>query len=569
MVGALLLGTAGVVHAGDKVVMDIGERWVTPTREVETPHIKWAKPRAQGRLRVLFLGEQNKMREVVELAQRLDMDYEFWGAGGRNADDLFRCGIRVGWFKGDAPGDKLKRLKRILRDGADYDLIVMGEIQWHGLPLFARYQILKRVKDGTGLVRVYTGKGSSGGKFYSRARKPKMAIPPEAMAGVPWKALPVFAGHADTAAFLNGTLRAYRFGKGTIVEIVGYKVPDAQLVTPGFTRDPLTLIWYRNWAVTDHSKYPDYDMPITDVKFLDYDYYAAWFIKVMLFAAGQAPGVTVSGDGLVREVAREALSQITFTVTVPDTPDIPFLTADFTLRDRDNNVLATARKDKLGLKPGENTISFPVSNVPGSSYFADLWIKRGGETLGFGSQALRVTSKTRIKDVRLASDHFRVGETIMGEVVIEESGDKIRDLRLDVRQTDNFGRLVGHSAFRIPRSAFHITLPPSRRRPLSTSTSLWTSFPDRTSRTGNGCPSRTRTSTSPTRFTRQYGSGRRSRTCRSDGMSSSTGPDSIHPWSVTSGTSRGTITTGSARVLPSRTAGSRSRSSPTCDMFHP
>jgi len=44
----------------------------------ETPHVKWAKPWAGGKLKALFiLGSDHSLREQVEIAQRLDLDYDF------------------------------------------------------------------------------------------------------------------------------------------------------------------------------------------------------------------------------------------------------------------------------------------------------------------------------------------------------------------------------------------------------------------------------------------------------------------------------------------------------------
>lgn len=50
-----------------------------PTGEPpETPHVKWAKPWAKGKLRALFLlGSDHSLREHIEIAQRMDLDYDY------------------------------------------------------------------------------------------------------------------------------------------------------------------------------------------------------------------------------------------------------------------------------------------------------------------------------------------------------------------------------------------------------------------------------------------------------------------------------------------------------------
>jgi len=469
--------------AVEKVVVDIGSQYYSPTRAVVTPHIPWANPYALGKLRVLFIGERTRMREVIEIAQRLEIDYAFFGTRGKKGEELFQCGyFRRGYYKGDKPGDKKRRLRSLL-SGSDYDLIVFGSIVWGDIPLFARYEILRQVKNGAGLLNIERG---SGGKYLGQASRQRISVPLTVAEGVPWKALPVFSRYKDTADFLESTLKAYQFCKGRIVTIRGYKLPMCHLISPGFTKNPLESRgdWAGYWngrSKEYKARFPEFDMPIEQVKLLDYDYNLAFIIKVMLFAAQKEPPVTVRGGerregtasptlapvetgrprpaGLIHEVDREDLSLVSFHVTAPDTPGIPFLTADFALRDRDNDVLATSHKAELQLRPGDNTVSFPVSGVPAGEYFADLWIKRDSVVLGFGSQALRVTSKTRIKAVRLASEYFGKDERIGVEVEIEGVGDGVGDSRLEIRQEDSHGRLVRKEAFDVPDST------PNTQRP--------------------------------------------------------------------------------------------------------
>jgi len=245
----------------------------------------------------------------------------------------------------------------------------------------------------------------------------------------------------------------------------------------------------------------------------------------MLFATGEEPAVVVWGSvrrdgiplrrtasagqaaspdpvpvetgrprpaGRIQEVDRKDLSQISFTIAAPDTQDVPFLTAEFTLRDRDNNILARARRETLGLKPGDNAISFPVSNIPGGSYFADLWVECDGETLGFGSVALVVKSTPAVKALTLTSDHFKVSDTITGlidvhgygrgdavpsrrgraggspspatpanvraDAVPSDPGDSALTLRIS--QEDNFGRLVRDETVPVTAAEMKLALAP-------------------------------------------------------------------------------------------------------------
>ena len=73
-----------------------GKDYLTWTDASPTPHIKWAKPYARGKIKALILTDYLLGREIIELAQRLDVDFDtyttlsqsggrwesWWGYGG-------------------------------------------------------------------------------------------------------------------------------------------------------------------------------------------------------------------------------------------------------------------------------------------------------------------------------------------------------------------------------------------------------------------------------------------------------------------------------------------------------
>ena len=434
------------------VVVDIGRQVHDSTREVVTPHIPWAVPYARGRLRALFISHQNSMREVVELAQRLDMDYEFFGSTG--SMEPYYC--RGGYYKGDEPGAKRARLERLL--ALDYDVIVLGNVWWTRYPRFARRAIIEKVSNGTGLIRIVTGHaGGSEDELIREAGRDSIPVPKTLAAGVPWQALPVFRDYRDDASLVANEIAASRHGKGRFVRLMGYKPGDHAIIAPGFVRDPLWHRWCDYWWIRNdiyRKPNPELAMPITDIRRLDVDYNFAWLIRVMLFAAQKEPLATVLDRGLIHQVPRENLAHVTFTVANRGPPDV---TAEFALRDGDNHVLATGRRNALVPGTGGGTVSFPVSAIPAGTYFADLWIRRRGAVVGFGSKAIRVTSETRFRSVRLARDHFRRDEVIAGVLEIEDGKARAAGgstLTLEIRQRDSHGRQVRRDSFAV-RSPAH------------------------------------------------------------------------------------------------------------------
>jgi len=108
-----------------------------------TPHTRWARPYARGRVRVLMFcnGRGTVPREGVELMQRFDVAVEavFWA---RIVDST-----KQGWHGGEAG---LARMRRLL--AKPYDCYLFLGIPPRNLPSEMLYKVLKPVSDGAGIV---------------------------------------------------------------------------------------------------------------------------------------------------------------------------------------------------------------------------------------------------------------------------------------------------------------------------------------------------------------------------------------------------------------------------------
>ncbi|MBM3957937.1 MAG: beta-galactosidase, partial [Gemmatimonadetes bacterium] len=158
--------------------------------EFETPHTKWAKPYARGKLRVLLFcsGHGTAPREGVELKQRFDFDVDavFWA---RIVDST-----KQGWHGGELGVQRMLRLAE-----KPYDCYLFLGISPASLSSEMQYKILKPVTDGAGIVLVGLGD--------RRILKPERRI----------KELSPFLSPAGVAG-------AFQVGKGRGVELP--KLPD-------------------------------------------------------------------------------------------------------------------------------------------------------------------------------------------------------------------------------------------------------------------------------------------------------------------------------------------------------
>ena len=125
-----------------------------PSRKIVTPHFDWYQPNYGGKLRVLFLGNYGASREVVELAQVLDMDYtapcihpDDWAA---ICDPVSK---KVAW--GPDPMEYLKHLPDCVGPDRKYDVIILRNLSvgdYRNMPVDFKKRIVDLVKSGTGLV---------------------------------------------------------------------------------------------------------------------------------------------------------------------------------------------------------------------------------------------------------------------------------------------------------------------------------------------------------------------------------------------------------------------------------
>ncbi|WP_167320941.1 beta-galactosidase [Desulfomicrobium baculatum] len=117
------------------------------TLSFETPHTKWAKPYAGGRIKVLFFSstENNTVRECVELIQRFDIECKaiFWT---KISGDKKR---EINWHGGNLGR---QRMTNLLKN--KWDCFVFFGVSVSDLPAIQKEMVMNAVTRGAGLVSV-------------------------------------------------------------------------------------------------------------------------------------------------------------------------------------------------------------------------------------------------------------------------------------------------------------------------------------------------------------------------------------------------------------------------------
>lgn len=118
----------------------ITPRSYRPGEFPESPHIAWAKPLAGGPVRAIMLCYSDDMRDVCEIAQRVDLDYE---------------PVQHFSFYRDTPLGQLMQ-EQIERALPDAEVMVVGGFRWAAMPEALADRIRERVRAGMGLICVST-----------------------------------------------------------------------------------------------------------------------------------------------------------------------------------------------------------------------------------------------------------------------------------------------------------------------------------------------------------------------------------------------------------------------------
>lgn len=248
---------------------------VDPKRAVETPHRKWAKPYAYGRLRVLFVSEGVKAREFFELAERFDIEPLVVTSPAFRRHTL----INPEPFRAVA-----EKVERILKAGF-IDCIVLGAYGWNLFPAETRKAVLDYVREGGGLlfsvprcVATKPGNGivTNNGRYWEGWQNTPEGREIEALVsrlsrddeeyligGTPWNELSMFTVHLrrqpPSALFRGG-----RIGKGRIL-----------------------LYYLHHCGSTTASLTPGVAY-IQPLDFYDYEYAIAVAARAVIWASGRA-----------------------------------------------------------------------------------------------------------------------------------------------------------------------------------------------------------------------------------------------------------------------------------------
>lgn len=137
---------AAVTFAGEpvsRIEMAFAQYGITPRTYhlgefPESPHVRWATPLSGGPVRAILMAYSGDMRDVCEIAQRVDLDYE--------------PVQHFSFYRPTELGGLMR--EQIERTLPEAEVMVVGGFRWEAMPEALRAKVLARVREGMGLICV-------------------------------------------------------------------------------------------------------------------------------------------------------------------------------------------------------------------------------------------------------------------------------------------------------------------------------------------------------------------------------------------------------------------------------
>ncbi len=385
----------------------------------ETPHTKWAKPLAQGPVRVFFIAPTHAAREITELAQRLDVQ-----AGGETALDFRHLGDPgtygpwPGMIEGTSPLEKETAI--IQKLAQPYDVYVLGNFPLAHLPVRLQYEMLRRVKEGAGLVLVYKREADE------RLWRHPVPEATEILSEIPLAGLSFYKEKiAALAQEPSQLVRGFRLGEGRIVQI-DYGVQFPTGYAGGFCLTPPEPYTYRSLT--------------------EYDYHQSLVAKAILWAARREPLVRFDGLPIEGWRGSNPAASLKFSLRLRNTGS-QALSGELWMRVRNEwGEIEQETKAPRKLAAGDNSIALILPRLPGGTHFVDLQFRAAGRVLGWASAAVLMRSVPHIEEIKLSQNSYRRKEPCSGRIIFAPAVSGA-PWALRIALLDNYGRLFAQKQY--------------------------------------------------------------------------------------------------------------------------
>ena len=345
---------------------------------VVTPHVAWAKPNTTGPVRLLVIAPWACQRHTVELEQRLESTVTVAFTAVRSSLGYDRQTIpSYAWVKGLFSDEIAADLREKLR--ADYDVLVLGT-DWKTLPLWAVYEILRKVDAGAGLVIGYRQNAEYLDRLMALGTADDSS---QILGGLQ------LDGVANLAAFgpQNPLFRTSSLGQGRVLQL--------QYAISGSANEYLT---------------PPESSPATRQ---DYEIYQSIAIRSILWAARREPQVRVLE--LTPRTWPLATPPAALTLSLSATETLWRGRVEIDWCDAAGRSLATTSLSTR-IAAGDSTLALPTPELPAGSVFANLRVRRDQAVAGWACLRFQTRTEPAVSEISMAEELFAAAAAVRFQV---------------------------------------------------------------------------------------------------------------------------------------------------------
>jgi len=387
-------------------------RDITYSTEVETPHVKWAKPYHGGKIRAFAIPSIQHGRDLAELMQRMELevtavtidpnwDQNAWGIGDY-------------YFRGEQNDYRLvnKYVEDELTSDKEFDVLLLPTpMGWSDFTKDARRAILRRVRRGTGAVLIApfrTKDETVDDRIWGLSPLVRVldhSVPDDGYLRINWRSLadgewewtaPAEGPAAIRHFVLHGIpselipsrhLRHYRYRpSGTILAQAGN---DPVIGVKSFGKGRVVALGYQNAGFTPRA----IDPAKTGVTWYYWEYYYNLLVRSVIWAAGkESPVSLVEIDSDGKALRLKATS---------DTPREAEVEAH--VKNQWGETELELRKP-VKLAQGDNalTVGFDLERPACGMHLVDVILREGGKSLDWGTTVFQVARPAQITMVSVA-----------------------------------------------------------------------------------------------------------------------------------------------------------------------
>jgi hypothetical protein len=463
-VAAILVLAAGRARpAADRPRYDIPY-----STEVATPHVPWATKLPGGPIKGFFIPSVAEGRDMVELLQRVALeattvtidrqwDVNCWGIGDYYGHE----------YRGDR--DDFETVYRYVEEELTSDkwfdvLLVPGLNGWSRLTRPSRDAILRRVRDGAGLVLLHPFVGDVKGHPFKGDEpegdsriwdvSPLVGLPddfvsergyPEINAAATVRARWVATGrHYITdgvplalvsGGAVGGKVYAYEKAKGDVlIEAGGH--PVLAVGTHGKGR-------VAAFAYVEEGFLPAPPDPVeSPIDWSYWEYEHALLARTLLWAAGREPAVRLEASRVALGAGGEPAS-LELALTTAEPREVEIEVSAHGVLGGQGGVL----KETRALARGRSAMSLSAdrwrakAGFSGGRQIVDVIVREapGGATLDFGAATFEVDKPATVTAVKPNAAAYRAGDTMS---IVTRAAGQLEGLKLRLEVRDDLGRLL-------------------------------------------------------------------------------------------------------------------------------